>query len=79
MMLHIEMTNTRAPEARKPHVCRRAHLSVPALHPQLLPLLPLGEIVRVHGLLRGMPVIQHPVRDLQKPSAASGDQKESGL
>lgn len=44
----------------------RTHLLVPALHPEHLPLLPLGKVVWVHCLLRGVPVVQHPLRDLQQ-------------
>lgn len=50
--------------------CWTAHLFVPALHPQFLPLLPLGEVVGVHVLLWGVPVVQQPLRDLQEQSRA---------
>jgi len=40
------------------------NLSVPALLPQFLPLLPLGKVVWVHSLLRGVPVVQAPLWDL---------------
>lgn len=40
------------------------HLLLPALSLQLLPLLPLGEVIRELRLLRGVPVIQNPLRNL---------------
>lgn len=50
----------------------RAHLSVPALRPQFLPLLPLGEVVGVQGLLWRVPVVQQPLRKLSEQKQSSG-------
>lgn len=44
----------------------RTNLLIPALHSELLPQLPLGKVVWVHGLLRGVPMVQHPLRDLRQ-------------
>lgn len=37
--------------------CQNTHLPIPALHPQFLPLLSLGKVIRIHCFLRRMPVI----------------------
>lgn len=41
-------------------------LFIPALPLQLLPLLSLGKVIRIHRLLRRVPVIQTPFRKLGK-------------
>lgn len=40
------MKNKKQPTKKK-----NTYLIIPTLHPQLLPLLPFGEVVRVHSLL----------------------------
>lgn len=48
-----------------------AHLPIPAQHPQFLPLLPFSKVIRVHGLLRGVPAVQHPLWGLQRQKQSS--------
>lgn len=67
----IRLILSNSPHSRRmKRIC--TDLLIPALLPELFPLLPLGEVIRVHGLLRGMPVIQTPFGDLSTETRASG-------